>query len=190
MLLEINTEHTDFIKHILPYTKNGILIDTSVMKMFIDGFIQLKFSKQKNQEYCDLISLFELLKVGNKWDKFWITPHLFTEICHHFCRDKCSGICRNKRKDFKDIVKEIIPILKDINEEEGIKKNLILNLIDKDKPVIEMGDLSIFVAVDNILETKDKISVIAKDKGIKEKYENYPNVLMIDYYKTILDLKQ
>lgn len=186
MLLEINTEHTNFIKHILPYTRKGIFIDTSVMKIFIDGFIQLRFSNQKNQEYDDLISLFELLKVENKWNKFWITPHLFTEICRHFCQnDK-----RNKRDDFKEMVKEIIPILKEINEEREITKDSILNLIDKDKPIIEIGDLSIFVAIDTTLDTIKKIAVIAKDEGIKEKYENYPNVMIIDYDRTILDLKQ
>jgi len=186
MLLQINTEHTDFIKHILPYTERGIFIDTSVMKIFLDGFIQIRFSKKTNEDYDKLISLFEHLKVNNLWSKFWITPHLFTEICQHFCQDEN----RCKRKDFKEIVDTIIPILKEINEEVKINKNDILSLIDKDKPVIEIGDLSIFVAVDNFLEDNKKIAVIAKDRGIKERYENYPNVMIIDYTKTILDLEQ
>jgi YbbR domain-containing protein len=100
---------------------------------------------------------------------------------------------RNKRQDFKDIVREVIPILKEINEQGEIKKDDILALIDKNKPVIEMGDLSIFVAVENILEVKKKIAILANDKGIKEKYESkakYPNIMIIDFYKTILDLQQ
>ena len=55
MLLQINTEHTDFIQHILPYTKNGIFIDTSIMKIFLDGFIQIRFSKKTNEDYEKLI---------------------------------------------------------------------------------------------------------------------------------------
>ena len=186
MLLKINTEHTDFIKHILPYTRNGIIIDTSVMKIFLDGFIKLKFSGKLDLDYKDLILLLEHLKVANRWNKFLITPHLFVEICQHFCQDND----RNKRDDFKKIVEEIMPILREFNEEANIKKDDILNLVDNNKPVIEIGDLSIFVAVENILETKDKIAVMANDGGIRVKYENYQNVMIIDYSQTILDLKQ
>jgi hypothetical protein len=186
MLLEINEKHKNFLRDILPFTKNGILIDTSIMKIFLDGFTKLRFSKIKDEEYEDLIAIFEYLHVANKWHKFWITPHLFTEICQHFCQDEN----RNKRCDFHKIVEEVMPILKEIQEERNITKDNILELIDKNKPVIEMGDLSIFIAIENILETKKKFCVIEKDKDIRDKYIDYPNVLVIDYHKTILDLKQ
>ena len=70
----------DFIKNILPYTRNGICIDTGIMKIFLDGFIDLRFSKKINEDYNDLLSLFEFLQVSNRWENFWITPHLLTEI--------------------------------------------------------------------------------------------------------------
>ncbi|MFH1439305.1 MAG: hypothetical protein ABIG89_01985 [Candidatus Woesearchaeota archaeon] len=185
MLLDINNIHTDYIKHILPYIKKGIFIDTSIMKIFLDGFIELRFSNKKNENYDNLISLFEHLKVHNKWGKFWITPHLFTEICQHFCQDNN----RCKRQDFNKIVESVIPILKDINEETIITKDKMLELIDIEKPVIEMGDLSIYIAIDKFLEEYKKTAIIVKDDGIKRKYENYPNVMVIDYNKTILDLE-
>lgn len=186
MLLQINTIHTDYNKHILPYTKNGIFIDTSIMKMFLDGFIKLRFSKVIDEEYQNLISIFDYLKVSNKWSKFWITPHIFTEICRHFCQDKD----RNKRENFYKMVEVVIPILKELKEEENISKEKILNLINKDKPIMEIGDLSIFVSVDNLLYNREKIAIIEKDKGIKDRFENYPNVMVIDYFKTVLDLQQ
>jgi hypothetical protein len=188
MLLQINEEHKDYIKHIVPYLKNGILLDTCIMKIFIDGFIELRFSKKRNDNYDNLISILELLQINNKWDKFYVTPHVFAEICQHFYTD----YDRDKRMDFKEMVKEIIPILSELKEEKNIGQKRILELVDKNKPVIEIGDLSIFVAVENIMKEGLKIAIISKDRGIREKYEDkskYPHVLMIDFDKTLCDLR-
>ncbi len=195
MILDLKYEHTDYYKHIFPFMAK-IFLDTSVMKIFIDGFIKEVFSKQKDYEYENLIRLLEKLKLINDdfekerkplietiiWSKFWITPQIFTEICRHFY---CE---HNKRGDFGGIIDKIIPIFKEINEKGEISKERIIQVIEDKKPIIELGDFSIFIAVDDITENQGKISVLAKDRGIKDRFKDYPNVLMIDYDKAILSL--
>jgi len=193
MTLYLNYEARDYNKDIFPFMRK-IFLDTSVMKIFIDGFTKKKFSKKNDYDYKNLINLFERLKLKNNfeekddylskgilWNKFWITPQIFVEICQHFCQDKQEGKKRNKRGDFNQMVCDLIPIFKEIKEEVKIGKEKVINLIDENKPVIELGDFSIFIAVDEITERKEKLCVIARDEGIKERFENYPNVLMIDY---------
>ena len=90
-ILDLKYTHTDYIKNILPFIKNGVFIDTSVMKVFIDGFLKWKFSKKLEESYQNLSDLFEALKLTN-WNKLLITPHILTEICHHFVCDKDSFI--------------------------------------------------------------------------------------------------
>ena len=182
-ILDLKYTHTDYIKHILPFTKNGVFIDTSVMKIFIDGFLEWKFSKKLEKDYQDLSDLFEALKLTN-WNKLLITPHILTEICHHFVYDKD----RDKRQDYCDMVKLVIPILNEIKEEKDITKENILKLIDIDNPVIELGDISIFVAVDDIINSSCKTAILVNDSGFNERYKNSPNVLIIDYNQTILGL--
>ena len=183
MILDLKYTHTDFNKDVLPFTRGGVFIDTSVMKIFIDGFIQREFSKTVNKDFQSLLDLFEKLKL-TKWDKLLITPHIFTEICRHLCYNED----RNKRLNFDKIIKSIIPILKEIQEEKEITKNKILNLIDLDKPVIELGDLSIFVAMDDRIENSLKSAILVKDYGFNKRYELHPNIMVIDYNKTIIDL--
>ncbi len=184
MFLQINN-NIDYNKDILPYIRNGICIDTCIMKIFIDGFIDLRFSKKKNAEYQNLLSLFEYLKISNKWNKFWITPHLLTEIYRHLCQDND----RNKRVDFEDIITEIMPILKEIEEIKNIEKNEILNLIDIENKKMELGDVSIFIATKDMLNTKNKVTILSQDNNIINRYKNNPDVMVINYKQTILDLK-
>jgi hypothetical protein len=193
MILNLRYEHTNYYKDIFPYMAK-IFLDTSIMKIFIDGFIKKEFSKKIDNEYENLISLFERLKLRAnceeeksaintiKWNKFWVTPQIFTEICSHFYCDY------NRRGDFKRIIDIIIPVFKEMNEKIEISKEKIIELIENKKPIIELGDFSIFIAVDDITKNYGKVSVLAKDRGISERFENYPNVLMIDYEKSIFDL--
>lgn len=184
MILDLKYEHTDFIKHIIPFIKGGIFIDTSVLKIFLDGYIKIRFSKQKDSSYDDLISLFELLQIKNNFSKLLITPHIFTETCSHLNRDY------NKREDYKEIIKEVIPFLSDLSEHPSVKKNDILCCVELKKPIIEVGDISIFLSVDNINNSKQKTAILVKDSHFRERYASNPNILIIDFDKTILDLKQ
>ncbi|GAG44929.1 unnamed protein product, partial [marine sediment metagenome] len=49
-------------------------------------------------------------------------------------------------------------------------------------------DISIFVAVDNILINSKKTAILSNDSGFNERYENHPKIMIIDYYQTIRDL--
>ncbi len=182
VILDLEYTHKDYNKDILPFLCNGIFIDTSIMKIFIDGYINNFLSSKKDVQYNNLISLLDFLKINNKWQTFWVTPQIFTEICNHFHCD------HNKRGDYPEIVKAILPILKTIEEERNITKNEIIDFINLDKPVIELGDISIFLSVDRLINSSRKVSILVKDKDFNDRYENYPNVLIIDYNKTVLGL--
>ena len=190
VLLDITDEHPNFIK-ILPYIKNGIVIDTSVMKIYIDGFISSKFSDRYAPEYEQLISLFEFIHIIKKgdgeeynWNKFLITPHIFTEICSHINKDY------RKRYNYNKIIETMVPILKEIKENQ-IDKDKILDYIDIKNPIIEIGDISIFLTIKNYEDSNEKIAVLEKDGRFLEKYgdSNNKKVMVIDFNKTISDMK-
>jgi predicted nucleic acid-binding protein len=177
------TEGLDFFNDVLPFTKNGILIDTSVMKIFIDGFISTRFSNKPVHEYETLLKFFDLIKVRNEWNKFIITPHILTEICGHLNKD-----CRKKYKHiYGAIVKEILPFLEEMDEQR-IEKNRILNSIEFKNPIIEVGDLSIFLVTDDFIKEHRKVSILVKDDGFNERFKNNPNVQIFDYNNIIWNL--
>ena len=82
----------------------------------------------------------------------------------------------------------IIPILKDMQEERNFGKEKILDFINLNKPIIELGDISIFLSVDDIVDNSKKIAILAKDDGFNKRYKNHPNVLVIDYDRVVLSL--
>jgi len=161
-------------KTIQPFIKNGIIIDTSVLKIFIDGLISVKINKKKSEELDKILSFFDIIKVG--WDKFYITPHVLAETCNHFRNDYSKAY----RHCYSQIVKEVFPIIETIKEKE-VKKEQIMKLIDYDKPIIEIGDMSIFVIADELIDRKEKIAILAKDNGFNERYEFDKKVMIMDY---------
>src|SRR3989338_1573681 len=178
MILDLVYQHNDYIKDILPYTKEGIFIDTSVLKIFIDGLVELRFQKKQNYDYDNLIVFFEKIYIKNKWQKFFITPHVFTEMCSHV------NVSYNKRNDYKKIIEEILPVFKDMRE-KLVMKGDILNYKDviNPNPCIEIGDISIFVASDlEFVNQGKKISILVKDKKFNEEYKNNPNVMVMDFF--------
>jgi hypothetical protein len=183
MILDLQHEHTDYIKHILPFVKSGIFIDTSVMKIFFDGYIETVFSHRTNEEYENLLALLQRLKTYNKWEKLYITPQILSEIIHHL------QIGYDKYKNYCDIIEAVFPVLKELREDNCICKEDILSHIDINNPILEMGDISIFVTIAKRIDNLGKIAILAKDKGIRRRYENDPQVLMIDFTKAILDLQ-
>lgn len=181
MFLDINNQHKNYNKDIIPFIKNGIIIDTSVIKILIDGLISTRFSKKKMQEYDNLLNFFDIIKVNNKWDKFLITPHILTETCRHF------HIQYNKNANYAEVAKEILPILDGMNEKLITKKEII-DLIDKNKPIIELGDISIFAITQDIINSKCKIAILVKDDRIAKKYANDQNVMIMDFNYIINDM--
>lgn len=178
MILDLDYVHTDFIEHILPFTTNGIFIDTSVIKILITGFIETEISKRYNNDYDKLLKFFDIIKINNQWHKFLITPHILSEVCgdlHVECSKKYG-------ERYKDIVNKFLPVFKEMRERE-VEKDRILNWIDPKKPIIEIGDISIFLATEDFINSSKKVSILAKDWGFNKKYKDNPGVMVMDFHK-------
>ncbi|MCP6718074.1 MAG: hypothetical protein KJI70_00800 [Patescibacteria group bacterium] len=174
-----NLSDKNYDKDIVPYIRNGVLIDTSVIKILIDGLIEIRFKKILNPEYDKLLKFLNRIKIPNRW-KYLITPHVLSETCGHFYVDY------NKKKNYKAIVKEVLPILENMEERNADKKEII-NFINPSNPVIEIGDLSIFVATKNAIDVSDKIAILSKDSGFNSKYEYNQDVMIFDYDTIVLN---
>lgn len=179
----LNIGQHDYEKDIIPFIRNGIIVDTSVIDIFIDGLIEIRFTKKKLEElpeYESLLAFFDLIKIKNRFEKFYITPHILTEVCTHF-RIKYS-----KRQDYKDVVEAVMPVLK-VMQEEAVGKDQIFEHIDFTKPVIEIGDISIFVVTKSFLASGKKVALLAKDRELNKTYENHRDVMVMDYQSIILN---
>ncbi len=185
MLLSANDLVNHYNTKVNPFVRNGIIIDTSVLDEIIKGIIETRISKRKFPEFQYILDFLDLLKISNKWDKFYITPHILTEVCTHLRID----YEKKWKKGFSQIVEEILPILKEMNETQAIiKKNNILDYIDMKQPVVEVGDISIYLTADNYIGRKEKIAILAKDGGINDKYVDHPYVMVMDYRQVIYNL--
>lgn len=168
---------------IIPFLKSGIIIDTSVVDILIDGLVASRVCKKTIFDSFDfelLLSFFDLIKLKNQWSKFIITPHILTEVCTHF-RNKYS-----KYVNFKDIVKQITPLLTDMIEKQ-VEKTAIFNRVDVNNPIIEVGDISIFVIADEIIDVHEKVAILANDRGINNRYLDDPKVLVLDFKNIMLN---
>lgn len=166
-------------RDLIPFVKNGIFIDTSVIKILIDGLVRTRISRKSLGEcieYERLLAFFDVIKIGNRFEKFLITPHVLTEVCTHLRND----YSKKWGQDFKKVVGEVMPILEQMID-APVEKKKIMAQINAEKPVIEVGDLSIFVATDELLKSKDKVAVLAKDAGLNGRYKNDSRVLILDF---------
>lgn len=178
MLLNLQIhDHTD----IIPFVHSGIIIDTSVFKIIVDGVVCTRISKKKSEEFDQLLSFLDLIKMNNRWERFFITPHVLTEICTHLRNDY------RKWNNYKKIVEEIIPILKAM-EEKTVKKNIILDYIDLKIPIVELGDISICLTVDDFIAHSEKVAILASDKRLNEKYQDSRNIMVMDFKTNIYNL--
>jgi len=183
MFLDITTNY-DYDKDIMPFIKNGIIVDTSILKIIVDGLIQTRITKRKltgMPEYKNLLDFLDIIKVSNRWDKFYITPHILTEVCTHLRNDY------SKQNNYKEIVAEVFPLLKDMGEQIVAKKDII-GCINLNSPVIEIGDISIMLVADDFVKSFSKTAILAKDRELNKKYEFDKNVMIMDYESTILNL--
>jgi hypothetical protein len=181
MFLDISIH--DYNRDIIPFIKNGIILDTSVILIIINGLILTRISKKRPEELSDykkLLDFLDLIKVNNKWDKFFITPPIFTEVCTHIRNDY------NKHSNYKNIVNEVFPLLKNI-EERLVCKNDIINHIDFKNPIIEVGDISIFLIAKDFINAAKKIAILARDWRINKQYEYSKNVMVMDYESIMLN---
>lgn len=176
----INLQLHKYDRHIYPHLKNGIIIDTSVFKIIIDGIVSTRISKKESQEFSRVLLFLDYLKINNKWNKFLITPHILTETCTHLRNDY------SKWENFPEIINEVIPIINEI-QEKTVKKNDILRLIDPKNPVMEIGDISIFVIADNFASKGVKVAILSNDRKLNRKYEYSKDVMVLDYRSNILN---
>lgn len=176
----LNLQIHDYDKHIYPFVRNGIIIDTSVFKIIVDGIVCARFQKKNSPDLSDILSFLDILKMNNKWGKFFITPHVLSEVCNHLRNDY------SKWQNYKEIVKEIFPMIADMTE-ATVSKDQILALIDLANPIVEIGDISIFVIADDYIKRNEKIALLATDGGINGKYKDSRNVLVLDYKSNILN---
>lgn len=162
---------------ILPFLKNGIVVDTCVVREFIHGFIETRIARKRLDplsEFEQINVVFDLLHVTQKWSRLYVTPHVLTEICRYL-ENTFNG-----RKDYKEVVHEIFPILEGMSE-YAVSKIDFCKQIDQSKPVIEAGDISIFVTTEDFINKREKIAILTKDGRIRDRYESTPNVLVMDY---------
>ncbi|MFZ2205353.1 MAG: hypothetical protein WAV23_02065 [Minisyncoccia bacterium] len=172
-----NIRLEDYGITIEPFLRNGIIIDTCVLYELINGLVETRISKKKLDilsEFEQINVVFDLLHVTQHLNKLYVTPHILTETCRHL------EVNYNNRLDYKDIVEEVFPILEGMSE-YSVSKIDFCKQIDKAKPIIESGDISIFVMADDFTDKKKKIAILTKDERIKDKYKLLPYVLVMDY---------
>lgn len=179
MFLNLHVHKYD--RDIYPHIKNGIIIDTSVLKIIMDGIVSTRFSKKESLEFAEILSFLDYLKINNKRSKFFVTPHVLTEICTHLRNDY------SKWENFSEIVKEIIPIIAEMGD-KAVKKDEILRFIDLKNPIIEIGDISIFVIADDFASRGVKVAILADDCGLNSKYEDSRDVMVLNYKSNLLNL--
>lgn len=178
MFLNLQTQNYD--RDIYPFIKNGIIIDTSVFRIIVNGIVVTRISKQKSPELDEILSFLDYIKMNNRWSKFFITPHILTEICNHLRNDY------NKWENYKEIIKEIIPMIAEM-EDKTVTKDEILKFIDLENPVVEVGDISIFVTADNFTGNHIKVAILANDRRLNEKYRDSNGVMVLDYKSNLLN---
>lgn len=168
-------EHNDYDKHIHPFTKNGVFIDTSVLLIFIDGFIETRYSKRVNSDFNTLEKFLDLIKMRGHWKKFLITPHVLTETLSHI------NVGHNRQPRYKEIVAELFPVLNEMCE-KMVEKSHMLESVDFDNPVLEAGDISIYIGTKDCTDSSQKTSILCQDWEISGKYKNDPSVMVWDFH--------
>lgn len=176
----LDLEQHQYDTDIIPFIRNGIIIDTSVLDILISGIIDSRIGNKKSLEFQRILDFLDLMKVNNRWEKFFITPHILTEVCNHFRNRYC------KRNDYKRIVEEVMPIIETM-QESIVRKNRITQLIDFKNPVIEIGDMSIFVTTNDFINSGKKIAILSNDRIMNNKYQDHKKVMIMDYQSVILN---
>ena len=80
-----------------------------------------------------------------------------------------------------------MPVLQRMRE-RNIEKDKILSYVNYSRPVIEMGDISIFVATDDSSNSNEKIAVLSADRLMIYEFVDNPLVLGINYKNIMINL--
>jgi hypothetical protein len=127
-----------------------------------------------------ILRFLDRIKICNQWNQFYITPHILTEVVHRLRN------AYRKRDDYKRIVEEIVPMLNIFGEYNASKDDFIQR-VDFANPIIEAGDISIFVVADYFKNSQEKIAILSKDGGINKKYQDDSRIMVMDYRSAVLN---
>ena len=163
------------------FTKNGVIIDTCVLRVLIDGLFDIQVSGKPNQDFEDLMDFLDLIKMKNAWSRFYITPHVLTETCRQF-RDKYR-----KWDNLKDLLGLVIPVMNSMQEANSAKKEDILNSIELSNPIIDIGDISICLVADDFIKKQMKIAFLSVDSRLNAQFSSSKEVLAMDFRQNILN---
>lgn len=180
MILD-NIRSEDYSTFIEPFLSNGVIVDTCILYEIINGLVETRIHKKKLgilSEFEQINIIFDLLHLNKNPSKLFITPHILTETCRHL------EVQYNKNLKYKEIVSEFLPIIENMSE-YSVSKIDFCKQIDKTEPIIESGDISIFVTADDFTLKREKITILTKDRRIRDKYSKFPYVLVI-YYPSII----
>jgi len=174
--------HTDYDKDINPFVRNGIVIDTCVIKEIVDGIISSRITKKESPELTKIENFLSIIKLNNSWDKFFITPHILTEVCQHIRSDY------ERWHNHKQIIEEIMPIIKAMGECSAPKDNFLETIEKCGHLAIEAGDISIFVVTDDFINKKEKIAILSNDSGVNDRYKYDERVMVMNYQSVVQNL--
>jgi hypothetical protein len=172
-----NVRTQEYGTFIVPFLRNGVMLDSCVLYELIDGLVKTRIGRQKLDrlsEFEMINAVLDVLNLTSHWNRMYVTPHILTETSRYL------ETTYNPRQDYKRVVDEIFPILEGTSEYPVSKKDFCKQ-IDRERPIIEAGDISIFVTADDFADRGEKIAILTKDGRIRDKYENLPQVLVMDY---------
>ena len=172
-------------KKIWSFTRNGVIIDTSILLEFINGMIKRQRGSGvvggEMAEYQKIVNLLELTRLNDNWDKFYLTPHIMTETCSRV------NVEHNRDVDFEDIAKQIMSIVDKSEEKMVCKKDFLGCIVYRSGMKLEPGDISIYAVADQFQKDKKKVAILTKDWGFTNRYAKSPYVMVIDHTQ-IVDL--
>ncbi|MBU0570378.1 hypothetical protein KKB40_06430, partial [Patescibacteria group bacterium] len=163
-------------EEVSPYIKDGVFIDSGVIYDIIDGYISVRFSKKNTDKFKRINFYLDKIKLNNKWDKFLITPHVLAEVCGYVNRTYDR---KEWEKQYPKIIELIMPLLKEMVDRPNLRKNKLLSYVNTKHPVVEIGDISIYLATDLMLQAQKKVAMLTKDWDMDKKYEDNRNVLVM-----------
>ncbi len=62
-----------------------------------------------------------------------------------------------------------------------------LQFIDLDHPVVELGDISIYVIADGYVKRNEKVAILANDRKLNDKFKDSKNIMVLDYKSNLLN---
>jgi len=62
----LNLEQHQYDTDIVPFIRNGIIIDTSVLDILINGIVDSRIGNKQSLEFQQILDFLDLMKVNNR----------------------------------------------------------------------------------------------------------------------------